>query len=645
MLSVQSLSAGFGGTFLFENISFLVNSGDRVGLVGRNGAGKSTLMRIISGQQKPEGGKIAMPKEATLGYLSQDIVAGSDKTVREEVASSRQEIDHLQKLMKSIEEELAVRTDYESDEYHQLLEDITYAAERFSMLDGYNSDADLEKILIGLGFERSDFDRPCNEFSGGWRMRIELARLLINRPDVLLLDEPTNHLDIESIQWLEGFMSSYPGAVILVSHDKTLLDKMTNRTIEITSGKIYDFKTNYSNYLIEREERKAMQLNAKKNQDKYIEHTQELINKFRAKKNKASFAQSLIKKLDKLDRVEVDESDSRKLAFKFPPSPRAGRVVLEVNHVAKKYGEKVILKDVSFMVERNEKIALAGKNGEGKSTLVKIIAGVLDYEGKIEPGYNVDIGYFAQNQAELLDGERTVLETIDDAAVGDIRKDIRALLGMFMFSGDDVFKKVKVLSGGEKNRLALCKLLLHPYNVLVLDEPTNHLDIASKEVLKRALNNYDGTMLLVSHDRDFLDGLTQKTLYFRKGNVKEILGGISEFLDKLKSQTLFLESVEGVLQTEKNKKQKQEVPNQTQRQEQEKNQKKLEQQLKKTEDSIAHCEKEIAETEKQLSDPNILEDAKKTAQLISLHQKQQEQHRQLMTEWEKISEMIEGSAS
>jgi len=641
MLSVQSLSAGFGGTFLFEGISFLVNSGDRVGLVGRNGAGKSTLLRIISGQQKPEGGKIAMPKEATLGYLSQDIVAGSDKTVREEVASSRQEIDHLQKLMKSIEEELAVRTDYDSEEYHQLLEDITYAAERFSMLDGYNSDADLEKILIGLGFERTDFDRPCNEFSGGWRMRIELARLLINRPDVLLLDEPTNHLDIESIQWLEGFMGSYPGAVILVSHDKTLLDKMTNRTIEITSGKIYDFKTNYSNYLVEREERRAMQVNAKKNQDKYIEHTQELINKFRAKKNKASFAQSLIKKLDKLDRVEVDENDSRKLAFKFPPSPRAGRVVLEVKNIAKKYGEKIILKDVNFTVERNEKIALAGKNGEGKSTLVKIIAGMLDFEGKLEPGYNVDIGYFAQNQAELLDGERTVLETIDDAAVGDIRKDIRALLGMFMFSGDDVFKKVKVLSGGEKNRLALCKLLLHPYNVLVLDEPTNHLDIASKEVLKKALNNYDGTMLLVSHDRDFLDGLTQKTLYFRKGYVREILGGISEFLDKLKSQTLFLENVEGVLQTEKNKKTKIDAADLASKKEQEKNQKKLESQLKKAEETIALCEKEISDTEKQLSDPAILEDAKKTQKLIELHQQLQLKHKGLMEEWEKLSFEIE----
>jgi ATP-binding cassette subfamily F protein 3 len=640
MLSVNQLSAGFGGQILFENISFLVTRKDRIGLVGRNGAGKSTLLRIIAGQQLPMAGNIAMQKELSLGYLSQDIVRGSNKSVAEEAASAFEEANALQEEMDQVAHELATRTDFENPAYMKLAEHYQHLHDRFEMIDGHTSEGEMEKVLLGLGFERTDFGRPCTEFSGGWRMRIELARILLRRPDIVLLDEPTNHLDIESIQWLEDFLESYPGAVILVSHDKALLDHLTNRTIEITSGKIYDFKTNYSGYIEQREERITQQQAAKKNQEKYIEHTEELINKFRAKKNKASFAQSLIKKLDKLEKVEVDEMDTRSMRFKFPPAERAGKVVLRTHQLQKSFGEKQIFSDISLEVERGEKIALAGRNGEGKSTFVKIISGHLDFQGSFELGHNVKLGYFAQNQAELLQGDITVLETIENAAKGDMRKEARNILGMFLFSGDDVFKKVSVLSGGERNRLALCKLLLEPYNLLVLDEPTNHLDLRSKEVLKNALLQFDGTLILVSHDRDFLHDLTERIIYFKHGKVKSIPGDINDFMESQKIEHLRHAGNEKTnLKKQEKSETKTEIKDNKQnfdeRKEQEKKRKKLENQIKKAEEEIAELEKKEQALSLDLAQPEIYANPTLFKDKLDEHKNVRQQLEKKMKEWEK----------
>jgi ATP-binding cassette subfamily F protein 3 len=538
MISVSNLTVSFGGKSLFEDISFLINPKDRIGLVGKNGAGKSTILKILSGNQIPSAGVVSKNSSATIGYLPQEMKVDNDCTVMEETRKAFSQANELEALLDKITEEVSTRTDYESDAYMQLLDDMHEANERFALIGGFKQDGAVEKVLCGLGFKSSDLNRGTSEFSGGWRMRIELAKILLQQPTLLILDEPTNHLDIDAIEWLEEFLKGYYGSIILVSHDRDFLDAVTNRTIEITSGRIYDFKANYTKYMNLREERLEQQSNEKKNQDKYIEHTQELINKFRAKKNKAAFAQSLIKKLDKLEAVEMDETENAQIHFRFAPAPRSGKVVVKAEGVGKSYGEKNIFHDVDMEIERNDFVALVGQNGQGKSTMSKIVAGLLDYTGELTIGHNVSIGYYAQNQSETLDGEKTVLETIDDVATGDMRKNIRNLLGSFLFGGDAVDKKVKVLSGGEKARLALCKLLLQPYNLLVLDEPTNHLDMRSKDMLKNAVKKFDGTLIVVSHDRNFMQGLTNKVFEFKDGVVKPHIGDIYSFLEQRKITNL-----------------------------------------------------------------------------------------------------------
>ncbi len=538
MISVNSVTVSFGGSDLFDNVSFLVNPKDRIGLAGKNGAGKSTMLKLLAGLQNPTKGEISKPNDYKIGYLPQDMIHQHGRTVYEETATAFEEIQQLEARLEVINNQLSTRTDYESDAYMDLITELTDLNTRLDYIGAGNREEEIEKILKGLGFERSDFNRQTAEFSGGWRMRIELGKILLRKPDILLLDEPTNHLDIESIQWLEETIDVYAGAVMLISHDKQFLDTVTSRTIEISNQKIYDYKTNYSRYLILRQERKEQQESVAKNQQKVIVQTEALIDKYRAKASKAAFAQSLIKKLDRMEIVEVDDSDSATMNFRFPPPALCGKIVLTVEHAGKVYGTKRIFKDANFILTKGEKIALVGRNGEGKSTIMKMIAKQTDYEGTIQIGHNVKMGYFAQDQAEKLDQNKTVFETIDELAVGDVRKNVRSLLGSFLFGGDDIDKKVRVLSGGERGRLALCKLLLEPYNLLILDEPTNHLDIRSKEVLKRALLAYEGTAIIVSHDRDFLTDLTEKMYEFRHGKIVEHLGGITEFMEKLKMARL-----------------------------------------------------------------------------------------------------------
>jgi ATP-binding cassette subfamily F protein 3 len=538
MISVNNVSVFFGGFTLFEGVSFQVNLRDRIGLAGKNGAGKSTMLKLLSGLQNPSSGEISKPSAFVIGYLPQDMVHQHGRSVMEEALTAFEEITSVEKRIEAINKEFETRTDYESDAYMNLINELTDLNARLDILGVSNREEETEKVLKGLGFERKDFNRQTSEFSGGWRMRIELGKLLLRKPDLLLLDEPTNHLDIESIQWLEEFMDTFPGAVVLISHDRTFLDNVTKRTIEISNRKIYDYKTNYTHYLTLREERRTQQESAAKNQQKYIEHTEALIDKFRAKANKASMAQSLIKKLDKIERVEVDEADTVTMRFKFPPPAHSGKIVLTVEDAGKKYGDKRIFSGARFILEKGDRIAFVGRNGEGKSTMMKMIAGHTGFDGEIKLGHSVMLGYFEQDQAERLDREKTVFSTIDDLAVGDIRKQVRGLLGSFLFSGEDIDKKVKVLSGGERGRLALCKLLLEPYNFLMLDEPTNHLDIRSKEVLKSALLDYEGTFIVVSHDRDFLKGLVNKVYEFRDGSVREHIGGIEEYLEKRKIERL-----------------------------------------------------------------------------------------------------------
>src|ERR1700739_3024445 len=538
MISLNGITVSFGGSSLFENVSFLINPRDRIGLAGKNGAGKSTLLKLLADQQSPTSGSIGKPKGLKIAYLPQDMVHQHGKTVFEETATAFSEIQQLEKRLSEINHELETRTDYESDSYSNLITEITDISHRLEVIGSGNMDEEIEKKLKGLGFDRADFNRPTSELSGGWRMRIELAKLLLQKPDVLLLDEPTNHLDIESMQWLEEFMETYEGALVLISHDKKFLDNVTTRTIEISNKKIYDYKTNYSHYLILRQERREQQEAAAKNQQKIINKTQILIDKNRAKASKAAFAQSLIKKLDKMEIVEVDEADTSAIYFKFPPPAHSGKIVLTVEHAAKDYGPKHIFSEANFIIEKGERIAFVGRNGEGKTTMMKMIAGKTDYTGNIKLGHSVLMGYFEQDQAEKLDTNKTVFDTIDELAVGEVRSRVRNLLGAFLFSGDDIDKKVRVLSGGERGRLALCKLLLQPYNLLILDEPTNHLDIRSKDILKRALLEYEGTIIIVSHDRDFLDGFVHRLFEFREGTVKEHLCDINEFMRKRKLERL-----------------------------------------------------------------------------------------------------------
>ncbi len=538
MISIEGLTVEFGGRPLFDNISFVVNKKDRIALVGKNGAGKSTMLKIFAGIQQPTQGNVSYPKELTIGYLPQHMQLNDGNTVLEEASLAFDHIQQLETELEQVNEQLATRTDYESKEYHNLIDRSSYLNERFLMSGGGNFLAEVEKTLIGLGFKRSDFERPTNEFSGGWRMRIELTKLLLRRPDVLLLDEPTNHLDIESIQWLENFLSTHANAVILVSHDRAFLDAVTTRTVEISLGKIHDYKVHYTKYVELRKERREQQIRAYENQQKQIQETEDFIERFRYKATKAVQVQSRIKQLDKIDRLEVDEEDNSSLRLKFPPAPRSGSYPVIAENLEKSYGDHLIFKDATFTINRGDKVAFVGKNGEGKSTLVKCIMEETDFKGKLELGHNVKIGYFAQNQASLLDENRTVFETIDYVATGDIRTKIRDILGAFMFGGEASDKKVKVLSGGERSRLAMIRLLLEPVNLLILDEPTNHLDMRSKDVLKDAIKEFDGTVIVVSHDREFLDGLVDKVYEFGNQQVKEHLYGIYEFLQKKKMDTL-----------------------------------------------------------------------------------------------------------
>ena len=538
MVSVQDITVSFGSFDLLTNISFLINEQDRIGLAGKNGAGKSTLLKIIAGLQAPTSGRIDMSKEVTLGYLPQQMKVDDTTTVMNEAITAFSELLSLSEEMQHCSSEIARRSDYESAEYLRLCDHLTVVEERYRMLGGANYMAEAEQTLYGLGFERTDFDRPTKELSGGWRMRVELAKILLKKPSLLLLDEPTNHLDIESIQWLESLLSGYYGAVLLVSHDRAFLDNVTKRTIEISLGRIYDYKASWTRYLELRAERKEQQIAAYRNQQKMIEDTEKFIERFRYKATKAVQVQSKIKQLDKVERIEVDEDDTSAIHLRFPPSPRSGTVVVEAEDLSKTYGAHQVLNRISFKLSRGEKVAFVGRNGEGKTTFSKIIIGQLDHTGSLKIGHNVQIGYFAQNQDELLNEELTVLETIDQIARGDVRTKIRDMLGAFLFRGEEVDKKVKVLSGGERSRLALVKLLLEPVNLLVLDEPTNHLDMRSKDILKQALIKYDGTLIVVSHDRDFLDGITGKIYEFRHNRIKEHIGGIYEFLRKKKISSL-----------------------------------------------------------------------------------------------------------
>lgn len=532
MLNVHNLSVSFQGEYLFEEVAFMLNAGDRVGLIGKNGAGKSTMLKLLSRELKPDSGTIAADKDVRIGFLKQDIDFVKGRTILEEAYQAFGEIKTLEQKLDDIHHQIETRTDYESESYHNLLDMLSDYTHRFDLIGGYLYQGETEKVLLGLGFQRSDFDKLTDSFSGGWRMRIELAKLLLQNNDILLLDEPTNHLDIESIIWLEQFLTTYSGAVVIVSHDKMFLDNVTNRTIEISVGKIYDYPKPYSKFLELRQEIREQQLASQKNQEKKIQQTEKLIEKFRAKASKASMAQSLIKKLDKIDRIEVDEEDNAVMNVRFPVSVTPGKVVIEIEDVSKNYGEKEVLSHVSLLVERGSKIAFVGQNGQGKTTLAKMIIGETDYQGTIKLGHNVQLGYFAQNQADYLDGELTVLDTMFHAADDTNRMKIRDILGSFLFRGDEVDKKVKVLSGGERNRLALAKMLLSDFNVLVMDEPTNHLDIKSKNVLKKALQQFEGTLIIVSHDRDFLQGLTDKVYEFKNKNIKEYLGDIDFYLEQ-----------------------------------------------------------------------------------------------------------------
>lgn len=632
MLLVQNLGVHFAGNYLFDNVSFRINKGNRVGLAGKNGAGKSTLLKILAKKQIADEGDVVHEGEVSVGFLTQDIDFEKGRTVWEEAGRAFQQLNEIQQKIDFTNDQLSTRTDYESDAYAKLIEDITHLTDRFNLLGGYTKDAEMEKILFGLGFKAEDFHRQTEEFSGGWRMRIELAKLLLQKHDVLLLDEPTNHLDIDSILWLEDFLQDYPGAVVLVSHDKQFLDNVTNRTLEIANKQVHDYKANYSKYIELRQERREKMEQAQKNQEQYIKHTEQLINKFRAKASKAATAQSLIKKLDKIDRIEVENEDVHKMNIRFASAVVPGKIIFELEKVGKKYGEKQIFDDVNFYVNRGEKIAFVGQNGQGKTTLARVMVDGLEHSGLVKLGHNVEVGYFAQNQAEVLNEKWSVLEEAEYASTEETRKQVRDVLGAFLFSGETVEKKVSVLSGGERNRLALAKLLLKPFNVLVMDEPTNHLDIQSKEILKQALKNFDGTLILVSHDREFLDGLANKVFEFRDGKVNEFLGGITEYLAERKAQgfreiekveTQTIASVQSELKKEKVQLSQEEI----------KEQKRIKNKITKLEEEIADLESKIADLEKKFETSHADEDLKKYDELkLNLEDK--------MQEWEELMMLI-----
>ncbi len=642
MLNIHNLSVSFGGTYLFEEVTFRLGAGDRVGLVGKNGAGKSTMLKILAGDFKPDSGTIATEKEVKIGFLRQDIDFEQGRSVLDEAYQAFEEIKKVEYQLTDVNHQLTTRTDYESQSYTELIEKLSDLTHHFEIIGGYNYVGETEKILLGLGFKREDFNNQTDTFSGGWRMRIELAKLLLQSNDILLLDEPTNHLDIESIIWLENFLKSFPGVVVIVSHDKMFLDNVTNRTIEISLGKAYDFNKPYTQYLVLREEIREKQLATQKNQAKKIEETQKLIDRFRYSATKSSMAQSLIKKLDKVERIEVDEDDNSVMNISFPVSITPGRVVVEADHVTKAYGEKVILKDINLLVERGSKIAFVGQNGQGKSTLIKAIVNEFKYDGTIKLGHNVQLGYFAQNQAEYLDGEKTLLDTMTEAATDNNRSKVRDMLGSFLFRGDDVEKKVKVLSGGERNRLALCKLLLQPINVLLMDEPTNHLDIKSKNVLKAALQKYEGTLLLVSHDRDFLQGMANTVYEFKDQKIREYLGDINFFLEQRNAQNM-REIEKKDIEKQDLSPRMQSISNKTAVKnlsfEEQKAQKALQNKLSKIESQIQQLEKDIQHDDKELA--SNYDKHLENASFFAAYENKKKELDQLLDNWEKIQEEID----
>lgn len=636
MLNIHNLSVSFGGTYLFEEVTFRLGSGDRVGLVGKNGAGKSTMLKILAGDIKPDSGTIATERDIKLGFLRQDIDFEQGRTVLEEAYEAFEEIKYIERKIEDINHQLVTRTDYESEAYSQLIEDLSEFTHRFELLDGYNYVGNTERILLGLGFKREEFNNPTETFSGGWRMRIELAKLLLQSNDVLLLDEPTNHLDIESIIWLESFLKTFPGVVVIVSHDKMFLDNVTNRTIEISLGKIYDYNKPYSQYLVLREDIREKQLASQRNQQKKIEETEKLIERFRYKATKAAMAQSMIKKLEKVERIEVDEDDNAVMAISFPVSKTPGRVVIEAENVSKAFEAKKVLQGISLLVERGSKIAFVGQNGQGKSTFIKAIVNAFPFEGSIKLGHNVELGYFAQNQADHLDGEKTLLDTMLEAATDANRAKVRDMLGAFLFRGDDVEKKVKVLSGGERNRLALCRLLLQPINVLLMDEPTNHLDIKSKNVLKAALEQYEGTLLIVSHDRDFLQGLATTVYEFKDTKIREYLGDINFFLEQRNAQSMRDFEQKGIpndVQDEPKAEKK------TLSFEAQKAQKSLQNKLSKIESQIQDLEKAIQSDDKELAS-NYNKHIENAA-FFAAYEKKKQELEQLLEEWERIQLELE----
>lgn len=641
MISVDQLVVSFGGFELLKKISFLVTPKDRIGLAGKNGAGKSTLLKIIAGQQEPSEGSVVVPKDIRVGYLPQHMAVADSHTVFEETRKAFDEILQIKNQIDHINHQIATREDYESDEYMNLITQVTELNDRYQLVGGGNFEAEIEQTLMGLGFKRNDFSRATSEFSGGWRMRIELAKILLQKPDVFLLDEPTNHLDIESIQWLEEFLRNYSGAVVLVSHDRAFLDAVTNRTIEISLGRIYDYKANYTKYLELRREHRETQLAAYKNQQKLIEDTEKFIERFRYKATKAVQVQSRSKMLEKLERIEIDEEDNSKLNIRFQPPERSGTIVVDCKHLTKKYGDLLVLDDIHLMIERGEKVAFVGKNGEGKTTLARIILNELEYEGGLKIGHNVKIGYFAQDQAQRLDENLSVLETIDQIAVGDVRTKIRDILGAFMFSGEDVEKKVKVLSGGERSRLAMIRLMLEPVNFLVLDEPTNHLDMRSKEILKQALASYEGTVLVVSHDREFLDGMANCIYEFKDRKIKQHLGGIYDFLRRKKLESMKELERKSPSNQPAEKKEKVLVnDNQLsygERKEINKNISRLEKQIEKSEEKITSLESELEAYDKKMANPSNLEDHR----IFEEYDQLKAQLEKVMSEWETNQEEYE----
>ncbi|MBR5865852.1 MAG: ABC-F family ATP-binding cassette domain-containing protein [Alistipes sp.] len=639
MISLDNLTISYGGWTLFDGISFMINPKDRIGLVGKNGAGKTTLLRVITGEQQPTEGAVTINGECTIGYLPQQMRVADTTSLVAETAKAFEEVLRIEANIERLTAEIASRTDYESEEYAELIHRLNEANDRYHILGGDTRDADIERTLLGLGFKRTDFERPTREFSGGWRMRIELAKLLLRRPSIFLLDEPTNHLDIESIQWLEEYLKNYNGAVLLISHDRAFLDNVTTRTVEISLGKAYDYKVPYSKYVVLRQERRAQQMAAYENQQRLIEKTEEFIEKFRYKPTKSNQVQSRIKQLEKLDRIEVDEEDLSRLNIKFPPAPRTGQIVAEVKEVGKAFGEKRIFSGAEFTIERGQKIALVGRNGEGKTTFARMLIGELEpTEGDIKLGANVNIGYYAQNQDDLMDGEFTVFDTLDRVAVGDIRTRLRDILGAFLFRGEDIEKKVKVLSGGERSRLAMARLMLEPYNLLILDEPTNHMDMRSKDILKDALQKYDGTVVVVSHDREFLDGLVDRIYEFRDGGVREYLGDIWYFLEKRKVESLQeIERKDKPVATEKNTAESSTGKlSYEQKKEQEKLLRKLRKAVESVEEELAKVEAEIAAYDKRFA-----ESTEYNADDYAKYDALKQRYDQLMHEWEKASYELE----